>query len=62
MGSEPMSELSEARAREVSLGARHERLCRKFDRGEDVSFALRQAEIDWIRAKNALAALESAAS
>jgi hypothetical protein len=57
-----MTELSEARVVERAAAARHERLCQRYDRGEQVLVALRQADLDWIRAKNALAALESAAS
>lgn len=53
-----MTELSEARAVERAAAARHERLCKAYDRGEPVQFALGQADVAWVRAKNALAALE----
>ena len=57
-----MSALSEARAREVSAAAHHERLCKAFDRGEPVKVALEQAYWVWARAKGAVADLERAAS
>jgi hypothetical protein len=56
-----MTELSEARAVERSLAARHERLCQAYDRGEPVQFALGRADVEWIRAKNRVADLESQA-
>lgn len=49
-----MSALSEARAREVSAAAQHERLCKAFDRGEPVKVALEQAYWAWARAKAAV--------
>lgn len=53
-----MSAISEARAREVSAAAHHERLCKAFDRGEPVKVALEQAYWAWNRAKSAVADLE----
>lgn len=57
-----MTDLEDAFARACNAEVRHLELCGAYDRGEPVGLALRQAELDWIKAKNAAAALESAAS
>lgn len=56
-----MTKLSEARAVERSAAAHHERLCKRYDNGErGLEVALRNADVVWIRAKAAVAALEPA--
>lgn len=52
-----MTQLNEALAVELSTRAAYQRLQRRYDRGEDVVVALTLADIAWIRAKAAVAAL-----
>lgn len=53
-----MTQLSEAKAREISAAARHERLCAAYDRGEPVKVALSQAHAEWVRARIAVSEAE----
>lgn len=57
-----MNELKEAEVRLISASARHERLCRAYDRGEHVEVELGLAHADWVRVRDEVKALSRAAS